>query len=288
MAGYTGTTGVVVPQPAVKPQRYGLFSAVDGPLDMPSHGAISGITYEAEHCGDGFLWPAAECPPPEELKTFGACGAILYGAPFTVGATWQSGAIGHTEAEYKRRTEIRLRDNAQNIVERAFWGGLAAPALLDTITASGIAPVDLTGGTPASVEDGLALLEDFLAQYPYRGILHALPSASPYFTERLLSVPDGKPGAAGTRYVSPMGNTWSFGRGYAGTKPVAGTAPGAGEAYVVATGQVTLWRDPQVYINPILRSMDRTTNQVLGLAEQPWAAAIDCVIGYALVTLQGM
>lgn len=287
MAGITGTTGVIVPQPAVRPQRYGLFSAANAPLDLPRHAAVSGVTYEAEHCGDGFLWPAAECPALSDLKTFGECGEIAYGAPFTVGATWQSGAFGHSEAEYRRRVQIRLRDNAQFQVERAFWGGrTVAPTLADMITSSGIAPTNLAG--PVSLEAGLALLEDFLATHPYQGIIHARPSVSPYATERLLSVPDGKPGAPETRYRSPMGNVWSFGRGYTGNHPVTAVAPAAGQAYLVGTGQVSLWRDPTINVNPIFRSMDRTTNQVYGLAEQAWAGAIDCVIGYVLVTLVGM
>lgn len=280
-------TGVVVDQPAVGSLRYGLLSVANGPLELPAHGALSGLTYEAEHCGDGFLWPAAQCPPLDDEKDFDPGCALGIGVPYTVGATYQAGAIGHTEADLRRRALVRHRDNRQKLVEQEFWGGrTAAPVLTDVLNSSGLTITDLTGGTAVSIEDGLAALEEFLADYPYRGILHARPAVSVYATERLLSVPDGKPAGPNTRYVSPMGNFWSFGRGYSGNNPDTAVAPGAGEAYIVATGTVTNWAGPE-QINPLYRSMDRTTNQVYALVEQPWATAIDCLIGYALVTLDG-
>lgn len=286
--------GVQVDQPQVGAQRYGLFSAADGPFDMPDHGEIAGISYESLHLGNGFLWPGASCNAPGAAKTFGACNGWVYGAPFTVAASYQVGAFGRTEEEMRRNAAIRMRDNAQSLVEQMFWGGTtAAPVLSDVLTQADAAAaptmVDLTPvpGTAVPIEQGVSLAEDYVAQLPYRGVLHARPTVSPYATERLLSVPDGKPGAAGTRYVSPMGNVWSYGRGYSGKNPKTGAAPAAGNAYIVVTGAVGLWRDPQVYVNPPFRSMDRSGNQVLVLAEQAWVATVEGVIGYVLVSLTG-
>lgn len=285
--------GVYVDQPQVGAQRYGLLSAADGPYPLPPHAAISGVEYEAMHCGDGYLWPPASCAPPATAKVFDACNPMVWGSPFTLQATYQVSAIGRTEEQMRRTAETRLRDNQQALAEQMFWGGRTVaptmPDLLNVAVTSGaitaMTDVTTTPGTPESFTAGVGLLEDFLAQYPYRGILHARPRVSSFAAERLQSVPDGKPGAAGTKYLSPMGNVWSFGRGYSGNKPDDATVPAAGSAYIVATGPVTFWNDPNINTNPPFRSMDRSSNTVYVLSEQAWVGAIECVIGYVLVSL---
>lgn len=286
--------GVYVPQPQVGAQRYGLFSAANGPFPFPPHAEISGVEYEAMHCGDGYLWPPASCAPPGTAKTFDACNPFVWGSPFTMLATYEVSAIGRTEEQMRATAETRLRDNQQTLAEQMLWGGrTTAPVMADLFSVavssnavSAMQDVTPTPGTAVPLTEGVGLLEEFLAQYPYRGILHARPKVSSFATERLQSVPDGKPGAAGTKYLSPMGNVWSFGRGYSGNKPDdAGTVPAAGTAYIAATGPVTFWNDPTIHTNPPYRSMDRSSNTVFVLSEQSWAGAIECVIGYVLVTL---
>lgn len=284
----TGTgPGVYVPQPQVGAQRYGLFSAANGPMDLPEHAAVSGVVYEALHCGNGFIWPGASCNPPGTSKTFNGCNPFPYGTPFTVGGTYHTSAIGRPEDEMRRNAVLRLTDNQQQLVEQMLWGGNASPAMADLFTSSGIVMQDVTPtpGTAVSPTQGVGLLEDYISQYPYRGILHARPSVASYATKRLLSIPDGKPGAAGTKYVSPMGNLWSYGRGYSGNKPTDASVPVAGTAYIAVTGPVTLWRDPEIYVNPPLRSMNRSTNEVYVLAEQAWAGTVECMIGFVLISL---
>jgi hypothetical protein len=86
-----------------------------------------------------------------------------------------------------------------------------------------------------------------------------------------------------------MGNVWSFGRGYSGNKPSDNTvAPAAGTAYMVATGAVTVWRDPQVYVNPPERSFDRAGNAWQAIGQQAYAITIDCVAFFVLVELDSM
>lgn len=283
-------SSIPVAQPAVGPLRYGLFRVANGPLAMPAHGDISGVVYEEEHCGEGFLWPAAQCTPVGDEKDWLAeCAGLALGVPFITAATWQVGAIGRDPDEFARRTLVRLHDNEQLLVERAFWGGQTSPtAVPDVITTSGLTPVDVTPtpGTAVPIEAGVGLLDEFLGDYSYLGILHARPGVAPYATERRLSLATAL-GDSRNRYVDPVGNEWSYGRGYSGANPDDGTPPAAGEAYIVATGAVTLWRGTE-HIAPPLRSMDRTANQVHTLAERPWIAAIDCLVGYVLVDLAGL
>jgi hypothetical protein len=283
--------GVLVPQPPVGSIRYGLFT-VAPQHPMPPHGDIGGITYEQEHCGTGFLWEGPLCSPTATQKTFGTCDGLAYGGLFTIGAGKQWGPIGHSEEEFERRLRVQLQDNSQIEVEQAFWGGRTAPTVSDVLTTSGLTINDLTPtpGTACSLERGVGILEEFLSSYSYPGIFHARPIVSPYATERLLSVPDGKPGLGQNRYRTPMGNVWSFGRGYSGNKPSDNSVPPAGAggadatAYIVATGPVNLWAG-DVYSIPFRGGLDRTANQLYKLAEQVWAATIDCLAAYVLVNL---
>jgi hypothetical protein len=86
-----------------------------------------------------------------------------------------------------------------------------------------------------------------------------------------------------------MGNVWSFGRGYTGNKPNNdGSAPTAGTAYIVATGPVTVWRNPQVRVVPPERSFDRAANAWQSNGQQAYAIAVDCVAFFVLVGLDSM
>lgn len=283
-------SSIPVPQPAVGATRYGLLRVANGPLEMPRHADVSGIVYEEEHCGTGFLWPAAQCATVPDSKTWlPSCAGLSVGAPFITAAGYQLGPVGRDADDFERRTLVRLHDNEQLLVERAFWGGQTVPtAVPDVLATSGMTLTDVTPtpGTPVPIEQAVGLLEEFLGDYSYQGILHARPIVAPYATERRLALPTAL-GDARSRLVDPLGNNWSFGRGYSGNKPGTTTAPTAGNAYIMATGAVTLWRGEE-HINPPLRSMNRTTNQVYTLAERPWIAAIDCLVGYVLTSLAGM
>ena len=45
---------------------------------------------------------------------------------------------------------------------------------------------------------------------------------------------------------------------------------------IYITGQVTIWRDPEIQMPPLEQTFDRTANQWRGLAERAYAAAYDC------------
>ena len=294
MAALTPMTApVYVDQPPVGTVRYGLMQAANGPLPMPAHGEIGGVQYLQQHCGAGHLWPAASCGTASSNKPLDVCDGVAIGLPFEVIASYKVGAFPRNEAEVEQAVRTRLADNAQFVVEQAFWGAGGSADVADLLHTSGLTPADVTPvpGTAVPIEVGLGLLEQFMAAYSYPGIFHTTPLVSPFLTERLLSVPDGKPGSATSIYRSPMGNKWSFGRGYSGLHPVTGAAvPGTANAnaYIVASGPVTVWRDDNVYVNPIYRAMDRQANQLIAIAEQAYAMTIDCLVGFVLVSLNGM
>lgn len=294
MAPLTPLAGpVYVDQPLVGTIRYGLWSAATGPLKMPAHGEIGGVQYLEEHCGTAHLWPAASCSPATlngGLFPLDTCDGAAIGLPFEVVATLKMGPIPWSEAEIERRVRIRLNDNAQYVTEQAFWGGNADVASVVGTSNLGFTNSDITPtpGTPVTIEYGVALLEDFLSQYSYPGVFHARPIVAPYATERLLCVPDKGSMAGSRKYLTPMGNQWSFGRGYAQAHPLTGTPASAGQAYIQATGLVTVWFDETVYVNPVQRSMDRSANQYQVTAQQAYAVTVDCVAAFVLIELDGM
>jgi len=286
---------VFVPQPAVGNIRYGLFSAANGPFPMPQHGDIGGVQYLEEHCGQGHLIAAASCSNPTvTLATLDGCDGTAIGLPFQVAATLKAGAFPYDAAEVERRLRIRLEDNSQYVAEQAFWGGNAdvQPVLQrpELNGGGGILDVTPTPGTAITIEAGVGLLEDALSGYSYPGVFHARPIVTPYLVERqLMPLPHrGAQTGLGALYT-PMGNIWSFGRGYSGNKPNAdGTAPAAGTAYIVATGAVTAWRDDHVFIAPPERTFDRSGNAWQSNAQQAMAITVDCVAFFVLVNLNSM
>lgn len=291
---------VIVDQPAVGNIRYGLFTAANGPFDLPKHGAIGGVTYIEEHCGQAHLMAAASCMNPTILPTFDACDGVATGLPFQVEAGIKLGAVSYNASEVERRARVRLNDNAQFVAEQAFWGGNAdvQPVLQrwefngNTNTSNpGILDVTPTPGTAVTLEYGLARLEDALGNYSFPGIIHARPLVAAYAAERSLApIPvRAAKGAPLLPQLTPMGNVWSFGRGYSGNKPDNdATAPAAGTAYLVATGVTTIWRDPQVYVSPPSKTFDRSGNAWQTSAQQAYAITVDCVAFYVLVQLNAM
>lgn len=297
MATLTPMTGpVYVDPPAVGTIRYGLFSAANGPYPLPMHGDVGGVQYLQEHCGNAHLIAAASCTSPTVglPNPFDACDVAAIGLPFQAVATLKSGAFPYDAAEVERRVRVRLGDNEQYVAEQAFWGGNAdvPPALQrpELNGGQGILDVTPTPGTAVTLEYGVGLLEDALAQYSYPGIIHCRPMLTPYLAERsLMPRPERGPRSAGAVYSTPMGNAWSFGRGYSGNKPNNdGSAPAAGTAWLVATGAVTAWRGNDVFVNPPQKTFDRSGNAWQTTAQRAMVLTIDCVAFMVLVGLDAM
>lgn len=298
MATLTPMTGpVYVPQPAVGNIRYGLFTAANGPFPMPDHGDVGGVQYLEEHCGNAHLWAAASCSNPTVnggVLPMDACDGTAIGLPFQAIASIKLGAFPWDSPEVERRARVRLNDNSQYIVEQAFWGGSAdvQPVVQrpELNGGSGLLDVTPTPGTAVTIEYGVGLLEDALAQYSYPGIIHARPVVAPFAMERQLApMPERMSRAQGGALFTPMGNVWSFGRGYSGNKPNNdAVVPASGTAYLVATGATTVFRDDRVFVNPPERTFDRSGNAWQTTAQQAYAVTVDCVAFFVLIALNSM
>lgn len=248
----------IVTAPEPRGLRYGLLTAANGPIDLPSpHGRGGGVRYDPVSCGFARLYPV-ECPAdvvPVE-KMFDDADSIITAEPFVAYATYVCGAAGYSAAELEAKVARRLANGEQTIAESAMATVLAAGA------------VGLAAPDPTSIESVVGELEQWLygingAAYGNVGYLHAPVRFEPYASFFGLIQKDG------ALLRTHMGTIWVFGGGY----------PDDDTIYI--SGQVTVWRSPDVVIPPALQGFDRQLNQYNLLAERDYAVAYDCVAASA-------
>jgi len=252
----TFTPAQVVAPPQSPGQRYGLFNAAVGPLDLPDHAIGGGLTWTPDSCGGAHTWPAI-CHPleirgqdgqdAETTKTIDDEVADATAAPFVAYGSVVCGSAGTTPAELTRRATLRLQSGEQTQAEAALATALAA-------SAGEVFPADA-----ASIVAVVAELEQWLygtIGYGYVGFLHAPPRVAAWAASEDLIV------AADPVLTTRMGTRWVFGGGY----------PDDGDIYI--SGLVTVWRSPEIDTPP--PQLDRTTNQWTALAERPYAVGFDC------------
>lgn len=262
------------PTPSM-PLRYGIFAAANGPLELPVHARNGGIRYVTSLCDDGFGYEIA-CIGATASKTteFSLGTTTVTGLPFIVAATVTCGAVGYTYEEQRAFVMERLRGVEQGVVESIFSQSTfgQAPGL---ITGDGITTVT---GAGDSVGNVLSELERArycgftgnVTRYGPPGILHVAIPVLNALKENHLVEWDG------TRWRTPMGTVVSAGC-YANNDP-AGAAPADGVFWMYLTGQTTIWRTPdsEVQIAPVEGSLNRTTNQMLMLAEREYVVTYEC------------
>lgn len=183
----------------------------------------------------GATAPAGKSPP--STNTTGGIGSysnlppVEY-VPFLVLAFDRCSSFGFEEHDYKGRA-LRLLDNSTpEAVEREYWTGALAEAkgypnnsLMNSAKVS-----DLTPTTVPSVERGLAILQDALANCGFggQGMIHVQPQT----TSSLLKVR-----RVGPQLYDIFDNIVVPGVGYPGTGP-GGKEPKPGNAYIGASDLV--------------------------------------------------
>ncbi len=292
-----------VTPPEPRARRYNLLTLANGPLEYAqapgSFGVddpgeplrlAGGVTYQANGCGVTREYPMVCGPddspgesPGSTDKTFDPEVPFTENDPFVVYATLQCGSAGRTAAQMRERTLRRFYDGEPTGVERGLARLMAAaggPELLspdptnivDVVGALeqwiyGLQDVDLTGG---GTTEGVS--------YGYQAYIHAPPRVAAYAGDAHL-VEDDRDGN-GPYKRTPLGSIWVFGGGYNGAAPgEADQTPGVD--YIYITGQVTVWRDPDVQMPDLRQTFNRGQNQWLGLAERTYAVGYDCHVASA-------
>lgn len=256
---------------ATFPLRYGLFTAAVGPLDLPVHGRNGGLRYVTSICADGFGYDIA-CigATASKVPNFTTGSTTVTGTPFMVYATQVCGTVGFTYDEQTAMVVERLKSVEQGVVEDIFSQSTfgEAPGL---ITGDGITTL---AGAGDAIQDVIGELERAMycgaVSYGPPAILHVpIPAFNWMKREHLIEFD-------GTRWRTAIGTVVSTGC-YANNSP-GGVAPADGVFWLYITGQTTIWRTPdsQIQVAPVEGSLNRTTNQLLMLAEREYVIAYEC------------
>lgn len=210
--------------------------------------------------------------------------------PFTTYARFDCSTVGYTTEEFSRIGTAALTQSESWQVENAIWTGLAddQPVVFPHLSADDSATDDqgytlqLVTSVPVTgavdVATGLGLLEESLANcHNGVGVIHVPVKVLPTLDAHGL-VRD-RNGILKTL----NGNIVAVGAGYPGTSP-AGVAPGAGEAWIYATGPMFLYRS-QIRVMPYRESINRSNNTVEMLAERTYVVGWDCCQSGILVDI---
>jgi hypothetical protein len=270
------TAPILLPaDPNPNTQRYGLFNATNGPLELPEHARIGGLQYTTPLCTlpGGY---EVNCITDSDTKTFTDPISTITGNPFVVIASTLCGVIGFSSAEWEQMVVEKLKAGEQAIVEQVFSAGTF-----------GIAP-SLTNNTPnataltavTSVAGAIGSLEGWLYhRYGPTGVIHIpIADAARVLTQDYVTNVNGV-------WRTKTGTAVSFGD-YINEGPT-GTPAGAGHSFWYITGQMTTWRTPDsaIFVSPWGSSIDKTTNQLRMFAEREYVVAYDCHVASVDITL---
>lgn len=270
------TAPMLVPKPTPDmPLRYGLLQAAVGPLELPVHARNGGLQYVHALCGEGFGYEI-ECIDDQNSKAdnFGVGLETILGSPFIVYATVTCGPVGFTSEELRSMVVQRLKGVEQTVVEQVFststFGqgpGLTAADGIETVAGSGTTVVEVLSELERARYCGGVTNT---AMYGPPGYLHAPIAVFNALKQEHVIEFDG------TRWRTPMGTVVSAGC-YANNDP-DGTPAADGTFWMYLTGQTTVWRtsDSNIFVSPVEGALDRTTNQMLMLAEREYVVTYEC------------
>lgn len=217
----------------------------------------------------------ADAAPPDKVAN--NSNLITEGDPFALYALMDCPAPGMVD-RIEPRTTARFLAGEQYGIERVFDRGLVG-----NLPFLGMPDVETPLGTTA-VPPKQALGElDHIAAQRYRGraTIHAPRWTNTYFADRMATL------RVGPQLEDTVGNKWAFGAGYSGIGP-DGTTPPDGQAWLYATGEVTIRRS--ALFTPATVSgggFDPRTNALFVLVERRYVITVDCFAIAVLVTMAG-
>lgn len=241
--------------PPLPSQGFGLYAAatlIDGQVPRELLAGINGYPY---NCDTGFGTYSTElCDDSPATKSAGARGDVAHFAPIVVYGTSEC-APDQSEDEVFGRARQNRTLHEPLLVESAFATRL--------LTDAG-APA-----TAASFAEAVGKLEEWLGERGYAGVIHA----SRRFAVQAADISDAT-GSAVLR--TNIGNTWSFGGGYASA---------LGNTLVV-TGPVTIWRSTP-FEQVVTTGSSRVAplnNTVYALSERVVTVGYECAAHAVTIT----
>ena len=281
---------MLVAPPTRTPLPYGLLNAAQPQEDADARWAL-GVRFQPVPCGPAGV-SLEPCPSVTGGPTLAptAFGMETRGASsFTVYGFIDCSTVGYIEEAAQLATAM-LTSGEGRAVEREFWTGEfgTMPHLAEDTAVTGTdgtieqSAATVVTGAPLDVVEGLGLLEESLAFcYGNEGVIHVTARTLTHLTNRNLVTKDG------ARLRTPNGHLIAAGSGYPGTSP-AGAAPAGGEAWMYATGAVSVRRSGIVVPSPQqVQVINRLKNDVVQIAYRTYVIGWDCCHFAALVRLGG-
>jgi hypothetical protein len=264
-----------VPAQDVRPLPYGLFSVAElHEMDNGHWG--QGVEWEPQPCGPASVWGCPTCAQnnalsaPNKTTTTGV--ALRQGFPFTVYGSFQCSPIGNWDRAYTRAEEM-----LRNGEERAVEGELGSGSHIQSPSLAAASSIDVTPtpGTPVTVTQGMAILEQYIgANAPGEGVI----LASRREATIAASVHLVHPNDAHTQLITKLDTPVAALGGYNFRTGPNGVAAGAGQAWIFALGSAPrVWRGP-VFNNPDSReqALRTSNNNLIVLAERNYVVGFDC------------
>lgn len=268
------SSGPVVNGPVPQPPIYTLVAAAELVIDGDEHW-LQGVAVRGFSCDVPHTWSYCDngAGSGQEVKvTAGVTQNPVFDS-FTVYYGEVCGATGMVREDRLQRAETVLQAVEAYAVEKAFWNGQT-----DSQTAAtNPSPADSTGtfvsGSKKPI-DALAQLEDLIATWGRRGVIHTTPSVATHWkSQNLLERVGGREPGQNDRLVTINGTIVVPGYGYVeGDSPSGQAAAGAAQSWAVATGPVQIRRTPDY---ERIDALDRATNDFEFYIERHYAVTYD-------------
>lgn len=247
---------LTVDAPPLKPMKGGLLSVANIIPDPTGRAGYEGVRFLAHLTGVAKVVPAPGTPKEFERQ------AVVTGTPFKV----------------YRGVETNLFEqfDLQSLADEVFTAGetAAAEAALQPVLNGAAQDVTPTPGTPVGVIEGVAILEEWIAErYGGLPLLHMNRYGTTHTSSKGLLRPEG------TDIVTFQGTPIANGAGYGQTGPGAVVATYPGRYWIYVTGQVNLWQGPLVKA----QAVDHAQNFERALAERTYVPVVDGPVGAVLV-----
>lgn len=266
---------------------------IDGPVPVPPKFRLLDVAQVTEETGiphwlnGGAVWPY----PEAGAYSFDPCSAgsdrikaeagVIplpeFGA-FTVYVTETCTlrSIGAYDPDYWRDRGLATLLAAESYaVEREFAMGVALPGNPYLADSNVTKPA---GSTALRPQVGMSYLEDEIGQSERRGIIHATNGTVVAWGKEFLAFHEEG------ELRTPPGSRVAMGAGYYNAHPDDESAPGAGEAWAWATGDVMIRRTaPEFVPGEISQAVDRSDNTITYRAERHYLVTWDTYLQAAVL-----
>lgn len=275
-----------VPAPAAIKLPFGLFSIADLVDEGDGHWE-TGIVYQPATCGIPEVYPSCfsaddESPDEESIdtaKTFLRGVPEVEGHPFTAYTTALCSPFGSFFEEAVQRT----RDWMMNGAEKAVEGEIALRAVSggDSLTGADTVDVTPTPGTPVTVTQGIALLEQYIgANGAGQGsILGARRDILLGMSDHALVHPAPGQQTIYTALNTPVAAL----SGFDARIGAGGEEAGDDEAWLFALGSRPRVRRSPLFSVPRENSLNLQNNDLTALSEQTFVVTWECFTAAILV-----